>query len=338
MDKPVFFKISDEGDAWKLLDLWMSESSFPAIEFDRWPLLKIEIKGENYKSSLNSGQMDSLVGFQMAIGRAYAAIAHGAYDKRRLKKDEDAALEFSTSVTRGSSILETDLSPLISALSNAVTAHPEASLIAGVIIGLAVIGRPMVLKHFEIKSKQIDANEREKLVDLVDKISSEDRKKIATFESAINKLSQIFPAINQIVPDLAQTYWQFAASSTNADRLKIADDVILTKAHLAVLSERRTTRPIDKTLVKDTFIILGIVKIGAVYRIQMKGPYFVTVIYANKHKSGKTIQDLMIAMAQANLVEAEIELKTIDGSQVIGKMIDFDVIPLPKSGEADEEL
>jgi len=335
MQTPDFFRISNEEDAWNLLDLWINESRFPAIEFDNWPLLKIKIEGDDYKSSLNSGQMDSLVGFQMAMGRAYAAIAHGAYDKRRLKKDEGAALELSTSISPGSSILETDLSPLILALSNAATLHPEATLIAGVVIGLAVIGRPMVLKHFENKSKQIDADEREKLVDLISKITTDDRKKISTFNQAIDKLSNTFPSINQIVPDLAQTYWQFAASSTNADRLKIADDVTLTKANLAVLSERRNTRPIVKTEVQDTFIILGIVKIGSSYRIQMKGTFLVTVMYECKYIPGKTIQDLMSAMAQANLVKATVELKTIDGSQVIGKMLDFEIIPFPEPEDED---
>ena len=137
--------ISNEDEAWDILRRWMDKEDIGEVEFKDWPVLSINIKGEDYSSSLNSSQMAALIEFRKTIGRAYAVVAHGSYDMRRLKIDEEEQLEFSTTIKRGSSITDTDLSPLVQAFASVVTANPTSSLIAGVIIGLALVARPVIL-------------------------------------------------------------------------------------------------------------------------------------------------------------------------------------------------
>lgn len=44
--------------------------------------------------------MAPLLDFKKTIARTYSAIAHGAYDMRRLREDEDDQLQFNTEVKK----------------------------------------------------------------------------------------------------------------------------------------------------------------------------------------------------------------------------------------------
>lgn len=322
----ALFRITSEDDAWLLIERWLNGESIQAIEFKGWPHQKITVKGKPYSSSLRSGQMEALIDFQMSMGRAYAAIAHGSYDKRRLKREEEEKLEFSTSVRKGSSILETDLTPLVEALSKLVINNPIESLIAGTDVSLALISRPMVLKHFENKAKQMESEERSKLADLIDKLTSEDQRRANLFDRAIEKLTKPFPAIPQIVPDVARSYWRFAAASNDADSMEVANTV-LSKESLGILSERRANRPYVKKIVEDIFNVEGIVKVSNRYRVQLKSKsYHISVTYSDKSQTGKNISRLMKAMASSQAIRAEVEIKKIDRSIVTGRLLSFSVI------------
>lgn len=319
-------KVTSEEDAWLLLERWLNGDPVQTIEFEGWPHLKITVKGKLYSSSMRSGQMEALIEFQMSMGRAYAAIAHGSYDKRRLKREEEETLEFSTSVQKGSSILDTDLTPLIEALSKLVVNNPIESLIAGTVVSLALISRPMVLKHFENKAKQMDSVERDKLVNLIDKLTSEDQERASLFDRAIEKLTGSFPAIPQIVPDLARSYWRFAAASNDAESMEVANTT-LTRESLEILSEKRANRPYIKQTVEDVFNVEGIVKIGNRYRVQLKGKsYHISVAYTDISVIRKGISQLTKAMTSSQPIQATVEVKKIDRSIVTGRLLEFSLV------------
>lgn len=99
-------KVTCDNDAWALLEAWIKQEDLGEVEFDGWPVLGIKIRGDEYQASLNSGQMSALVDLKMVLGRTYSLVAHGAYDMRRLRSEEEEALQFTTKVRRGSSILD----------------------------------------------------------------------------------------------------------------------------------------------------------------------------------------------------------------------------------------
>jgi len=240
--------ISTEEDAWALLEQWVNKQPINEVEFVNWPVLQINIKGEDYNSSLNSSQMAALVNFKKTIGRAYSTIAHGTYDMRRLKAEEEEQLEFSTHINQGSSLTDTDLTPLVQALASVVSTHQNASLAAGVIIGLALVARPVILKHYEIRAKQIDVDERARLLDL--SLTSLEKKQYTLFETALAKLEKIYPQISKAIPDAAAGFWKFASASSNADKMSISG-IELSQEDLEILSERRQNRPTDISEIEE---------------------------------------------------------------------------------------
>jgi len=313
--------ISNEDEAWDILRRWMDKEDIGEVEFKDWPVLSINIKGEDYSSSLNSSQMAALIEFRKTIGRAYAVVAHGSYDMRRLKIDEEEQLEFSTTIKRGSSITDTDLSPLVQAFASVVTANPTSSLIAGVIIGLALVARPVILKHYENRAKQIEASERKKLVHLA--LSSDERAKYSLFDQALKRLERFHPQISKAVPDASSGFWRFASASTNADEMTVAG-ISLQQRDLEVLSERRQKRDSDITEVEQVFEVIGINKQQNVYRVQLHSQNLaLTAAYKWPQMTDAKIKKLMSHMTNSKKILAKLEIKVIDKSQVTGRLIRF---------------
>lgn len=330
MDK--LFKVTNDEDAWQLIELWLSGQPIPTLEFSGWPTLRITINGDHYESSLRSGQMEALIGFKQSMGRAYAAIVHGAYDKRRLKKVEDERLEFTTTVKKGSSITETDLSPLVHAAAQVMQTHQIETLIAAVVIGLALVARPLVLKHFENKAKQMDIDERRDLISLTSQITPQDRARAKTHELATKRLSKKFPSFEHLVPDVATSFWHLANSTADADLVTIGNDVELTAHHLEILSERRRRRKSKNETVEDTFEVSGIVKIDQNYRLQLRSDTAIfSVLYRPPTMTEAKIKRLMNCMTSSRTVDAKISIRSVEGAQVSGELLSFRVTREPSN-------
>ncbi|MBN3856150.1 hypothetical protein G3N59_22510 [Paraburkholderia sp. Ac-20340] len=321
------FKIRSEEDAWELIDIWLAGQSIPTLDFENWPALRIKIDGKGYASSLRSGQMEALIGFRQSMGRAYAAIAHGAYDMRRLKKAESEQLEFTTTVRKGSSIADTDLSPLIHAAAQVVQNRPIESLIAAVVVGLAIVAKPIILKHFENKAKQLEIEDRNQLLSLTQQITTQDRERWEKLDSAIERLSSKFPALDQLIPDVSTSFWQLASSAADANNVQIGD-VNLNSHQLDVLSERRKRRKSDTQTIDDIFIVDGIVKIGPNYRIQLRSETAqFSVLYREPEMTPTKIKRLINCMTSTKAIRATITVRIVEKSQVSGELLRFSAAP-----------
>ena len=229
--------ISTEEAAWSILERWLAKElpDDQEAEFVDWPVLKISVRGEDYHSSLNDGQMSALVEIKKTASRAYASIAHGSYDMRRLKFEEEEQLEFSTTVLQGSSITDTDLTPLVHAIASAVTMFPAAAIAAAAVIGLLFVARPVILKHYEVRTKELDVDERARLLNLG--LTQHEEQRYQTFERAVSKLNHIFPHFARALPDAAGGFWRLASASANATDMDISG-IALSQDNLELLSER----------------------------------------------------------------------------------------------------
>lgn len=327
------FVVKSEKDAWNLLDAWLDDMPIGMVEFDGWPKLAINIKGQDYSSSLQSGQLEALIDFKMSMGRAYASIAHGAYDMRRLRKDEEEKLEFRTTVRKGSTLTETDLSPLVQALAQLITTHPIETVIGGVIVGLAFVAKPIIAKHFEDKAKRLETESRDKLVrDLVGTLSSAENERTTMFQAANIKIQKTYPQFAQMLPDASAAFWRLASASANADQMEVSG-LTLNKTHLDILSERRTSRESVVENLTDDFLVTGIVKVQNVYRIQMHSKkVHISAQYRAPEKTDSRVKKLIMCMTSSQPIRAEVQIKTIDKSQVLGRLLTFQ--PIPQSSNA----
>lgn len=330
MAEPIV--VDSEETAWSLLRAWVEKDRMPEAEFAGWPILQIAVVGDEYHSSLNSSQMAALVDFKMTIGRTYAMVSHGAYDMRRLRHDEEEQLDFNTNVKPGSSILDTDLSPLVQALASTVSAHPAASIAVGLILGLAFVARPVILKHYEHRAKQLEVEERARLLDLG--LSKKEKEQFELYEKALVKVAAIHPQVHQALPDARQAFWRFASASANADRMTVAG-IELSGEDLEILSERRMRRVVGIDEITRDCLVVGIDKVQGVYRIKLEGKALaVTATFRRPQLTDPKVRQLFRCMAEGQAIRATLEVKTVEKSQLSARLLKFKVVQL-NHAEAD---
>lgn len=317
-------KVSNDEDAWALIESWLRNDNIGEVEFDRWPVLGIKINGDDYQASLNSGQMAALVELKMVLGRTYSLVAHGAYDMRRLRSDEEESLRFTTKVKRGSSILDTDFTPLVQAFGQVISAYPGFSVVAATVLGLAFVARPVIMKYYEDRAKQLDVDERKRLLDL--SMDVQEKRQYRLFEKVIEKLESKHPQFSQVLPDARESFWKFASASVDADRMRIAG-LDLTQDDLEILAERRRRRAGDVQEIEDTFKVMSVRKAGASFKVGLESKALaISALYRRPQLTDLRIKRLMSCMASESLVQAKLQVRTVDQAQLSGRLISYRVI------------
>lgn len=326
--------IRSDADAWKLISTPPDEAEQLDVEFEGWPVLGIQLKGDDYQSSLNSGQMSALVELKMVMGRAYCVVAHGAYDMRRLRSEEEEQLQFTTKVKRGSSILDTDFTPLVKAFGSAISAYPGLSLVAAVLLGLALVAKPIILKYYEDRAKQLDSDERKRLLDL--SLSADDKEKVRLFDEASKRVEKRYPQFTQVLPDARASFWRFASASVDADRMSIAG-LEMSQDDLELLSERRGRRSSDLQEVTGKFKVVSVRKAGAGFKVGLESKALVIgALYRKPQLSDARIKRLMGYMATDTKVHAVLQVRTVDQAQLSGRLMKF--TPLPDDVLDDDDV
>jgi len=328
--------IRTEEDAWNVLNQWLNNEPIADVEFDGWPQLSIAITGNDYNSSLNTGQMSAFIDFKMVMGRAYAAIAHGAYDARRLRSSEEDELEFTTEVKTGSSLADTDFSPLVTAFSQIVTTHPHISLAAAIVLGLLFVSRPLIRQHLENKAKQIDSDERRKLIELVEKNTPQENAHVKSLDKAIARICRVYPQFAMALPDASHAHWRLTSSASDADKMTISG-IELSQEQLEALGDRRSFRNAEVEMVEDTFQVLGVIRVRKNYRVQLRSKnLYISAMYKPPEMTDARARRLAGCITSSQLIKATIELKRLEKSHVIGRLMKFQLIQ-NAIGEAQED-
>ncbi len=314
--------VRSDQQAWALLEKVVSGEEAGRTKFQGWPVLDIKLSGDDYESSLNSGQMAALVELRQVFGRAYSVVAHGAYDMRRLKADEEEDLQFRTKVKKGSSILETDFTPLVQSFASAVAAHPQLALLSALALGLVLVSRPVILRHYENRAKQLDIDDKKLLLAAM-KPEYGDAEKLKLLERAISKVTSVYPQFAQAIPDAQETFWRFAASSVDADSMTI-DGLALSQDDLELLAKRRARRTGDTKTIKETCSVKYVRKSGTGYIVGLQGKNVsLGARFRKPQLSEARIRKLFGYMAAEQKIIAELEVKVVDKANLSGRLLSF---------------
>jgi len=314
--------VTSDKQAWALLEAALEGNALDNTNFKAWPVLAIKLSGDDYESSLNSGQMAALVQLKNVFGRAYSVVAHGAYDMRRLKADEEDELQFKTKVKKGSSILETDFTPLVQAFANVVAANPQLALISALTLGLLLVSRPVILKHYENRAKQLDIEDKKLLLSAM-KPQPGDAEKLALLDRAVKKITDTFPQFAQVIPDARAAFWRFAASSVDADSLTI-DGLTLSQDDLELLSTRRARRTGDKTHLNAACSIKYVRTSADHFIVGLEGKNVALgAKFMKPQLTVARIKRIFALMASGQKIEAKLEVRVVDKANLSGRLISF---------------
>jgi hypothetical protein len=88
----------------------------------------------------------------------------------------------------------------------------------------------------------------------------------------------------------------------------------------------------SKSVVKNVtyeFLVTGIVKVQNEYRIQMHSKKMhISAQYRAPEKTDSRVAKLITCMSSSQPIRAEVEIKTIDKSKVVGRLLTF--LPIPQ--------
>jgi hypothetical protein len=201
------------------------------------------------------------------------------------------------------------------------------------ILGLAFVARPVILKHYEHRAKQLDVDERARLLNLG--LSNREREQFDLYEKSLQKVAKTHPQVHQALPDARHAFWRFASASANADRMTVAG-IELSGDDLEILSERRKRRVVGLDEVTKDFKVLGIDKAQGAYRIKLEAPGLaVTGSFRRPQVTDTKVRQLFRCMADGQIVRATLEVKTVDKAQLSARLLKFRV---GQSDQAADEV
>ncbi|NVZ24156.1 hypothetical protein HX881_01235 [Pseudomonas gingeri] len=155
--------ISSEEDAFHYLML-ASKGEFAgkdvSFEFNNWPRLDINIKGDRYKSTLPTGVMKGLIEYQGVINRAFALLGDHTSAKS-ISESERQNLEVVFEVSEGSSDISSLIPDQLWAIAEQAMLTMSGTelvvIVLGValIIGLTKIGLSKLKNNAELASEKL---------------------------------------------------------------------------------------------------------------------------------------------------------------------------------------
>jgi hypothetical protein len=137
----VELRIESEDDAFRLIDLALKgefKGKDITFDFQGWPNLEINIKGNRYHSTLPAGVMKGLVEYQGVLNRAYALISENTSAKS-LSEDERKSLEVVFEVSQGSSEIVAAIADQFGTLAEQAMSSMSGDQLVITILGLALI-------------------------------------------------------------------------------------------------------------------------------------------------------------------------------------------------------
>ena len=133
--------IANDNDAMQFLKNALNseyDNKIVQLDFQSWPKLEINIKGDRYDSTLTAAMMKALIEFQVHLNRVYGTILYNK-DGRSIKDDEREAIEILFKIEKGSSNLIADLSGFFSELGKNAVEKLTGKQIVTIVLGAAFL-------------------------------------------------------------------------------------------------------------------------------------------------------------------------------------------------------
>lgn len=319
-------QIHSEEQAWVILARYLDGKSVEKPIFEGWPLMSISIRGEDYLASITAGQMEAYLEFQSTINRAFAALAKGHFDARYLTDSEEEELNLRTEVREGSSLQETDLSPLVQALSSVIEkGSPTELIVGGVLISLALTSPLLIKRFFEGRARELELKNSGDLIAALVNKTAEDTKRLTLYDKCLTAIEKIFPTLIGLMPQLKRAQLSLLSSIGDADSATI-NGVEINQEQIQELNNRRprsNRRPKD---LQASMQVMSMQKYEGYYKVKLE----------NKHQAmlaRLTIEDftdykigrLISAFRKSTMVDFYLRITRTDQATLKGYVLDFTV-------------
>lgn len=199
--------------------------AFDDVEFDNWPRLNINIKGERYDSTITPELMKGFLEFQKAINKSYALARYSA-SSRNLKDSERDDLKILLHVEQGSSEFRAKLNDQIDKIGDAfMQMESKDKLKAFLSIGLFVVGgyawtsyldNKLEQRKLDIQAIELEAERNERLdtLSLLGKFSDTESERL---KLVLGHVTDRYPEIESMQSYTSEAYDKLLSGASDAE-------------------------------------------------------------------------------------------------------------------------
>lgn len=162
--------IRNEEEAFAYLEAALHDAysdSSVAVSFEGWPTVTIKLDGAGYDRTITPDIAEALVTLQQSLNRAYARAVHDSTNARVLTNAEKQNIQFKAKVSKGSSLIEINLSDQLQKIALELVTKMPPELVVVTILGLAVVaGSTFVMRDYirrRSEDKQLGEQTRERI-------------------------------------------------------------------------------------------------------------------------------------------------------------------------------
>jgi hypothetical protein len=242
--------INSEDNAWDFIAKALEgtyDNEVIELNFENWPVLAINIKGDRYHSTLPSSLMRSLVEFQSHLNRIYAEVIYGKSAKS-LQTEERVGLEIVFTVKEGSTELFADLSGFFTELGRNAMDRMTGRQVVAMVLGVAVIyaGSTSYDAYLANHEKENEENNRHKIE---------------------MQLLQQQPRLMEMQNELTATMTNVLKAVQDAKSVKL-NRTSLTKGHIEMIT-KQDRQPTELKRIDNEYLISSLKIKPDSYRIEI---------------------------------------------------------------------
>tara|TARA_R110000851_G_C13101290_1_gene568432 strand:- start:12998 stop:13969 length:972 start_codon:yes stop_codon:yes gene_type:complete len=185
----VLFRSED--DAFKWLKRSIDDlEQVSDIKFEGWPVLRIKFEGRDFRGSVPTRIMPSILDFQKEVHRTYCILKYGDSNLKRLTAEERDRLEIVVKVEEGSSLFEVNLSEKFNEIvSGAINKMEGRHLVGAIALAALSFTAPTLWKDYLNHQAQIQNMETQV------EMSELELEKLRIFREAAAKTPEVAPVI-----------------------------------------------------------------------------------------------------------------------------------------------
>lgn len=230
-------QINSDADAFKILKEAL-EGKFDGedlqLNFNNWPCLHLNVKGDRYHSTVTYSMMHSLIEYQKVIYRTYADIFNKG-NVQSLTQSERKSLEVVFKVEEGSSNLLGDAAGALTEFAKGAVGKMDSKQIILLVLGAGILfgGYHLADTYMNNQAKMVENDAKAKQAELEEKNRHE-----ITLELLKNN-RELVKAAN----DSEAAITKFLVSVKDAEKASVGEKVTLKKKDLEELAkpERKVT-------------------------------------------------------------------------------------------------
>lgn len=246
-------------------DLDSDEFVFPDVEFNGWPTISINVKGDKdrYNSSLTASMLFGMAELTNEIQKAFTVIRHDTHNRQKLTNSDKNLLDIVYHISEGSSQADGDSDAIVngavSVLKEAIgkmTGRQALCAVVAIVLATGTVGWKVADEYWETQ-RQNSSDQIALVKETADALNKSQKNVLELLQTGQTNISREVLAHGE---DGRNKFLKNIAQDPKVSKVKIGDETI-TRSQLNTYTQRQSVDRQKQTR-QDEFYIKGVNRTG----------------------------------------------------------------------------